>query len=303
MQKVTVWLAAARLRTLPLSVAGIFVGNGIAWLEGHFSQLLFILSVLTTIAFQVLSNFANDYGDGVKGTDNENRLGPQRVLQQGLLSRATLKKGIQITAGISMLLALLLIYFAFGSEEWKKALFFIALGIASILAAIKYTVGDSAYGYYALGDLFVFFFFGGVSVLGSYYLQTKVVSLFLILPATAIGLLSTAVLNLNNLRDMENDQRSNKWTVPLLLGFEKGRIYHVLLVTSAFVISSLYAFIKGQTLWAYTFLLLFIPLGLHLLRVAKSKGGKQLDPELKIVALSTFFFAISLVIGFYLDQL
>ena len=233
MQQISVWLAAARLRTLPLSVSGILVGNGIAYLEESFSWAIFIFALLTTIAFQVLSNFANDYGDGVKGTDNENRLGPKRVLQQGLLTRAALKRGIILTAAISMLLALILIHIAFGSADWGKALFFIALGLASIIAAITYTVGESAYGYYALGDIFVFLFFGGVSVIGSYYLQTQTLDMLLILPAASIGLLSTAVLNLNNLRDMNNDQRSNKLTVPLLLGFDKGRMYQVILIVSA----------------------------------------------------------------------
>lgn len=300
MQTISVWFAAARLRTLPLSVSGILVGNGVAWLEGSFSWSLFILALLTTIAFQVLSNFANDYGDGVKGTDNDQRLGPKRVLQQGLLTKAALKKGIQITAGVSLLFALSLIYLAFGSEDWGKALFFITLGLASIIAAIKYTIGDSAYGYYALGDLFVFLFFGGVSVLGSYYLQTQLLPLTLILPAASIGLFSTAVLNLNNLRDMDNDRASNKLTVPLLLGYDKGRIYHSFLVITAFVLSSIYAFLNAESVFSYLFLLLFLPLGNHLIRVSKSKGGKSLDPELKVVAVSTFFFAIVFILGFYI---
>jgi 1,4-dihydroxy-2-naphthoate octaprenyltransferase len=300
MQKISVWFAAARLRTLPLSVSGILVGNGVAWLEGSFSLSLFILALLTTIAFQVLSNFANDYGDGVKGTDNDQRLGPKRVLQQGLLTKAALKKGIQITAGVSLLFALSLIYLAFGSEDWGKALFFIALGLASIIAAIKYTIGDSAYGYYALGDLFVFLFFGGVSVLGSYYLQTQLLPLTLILPAASIGLFSTAVLNLNNLRDMDNDRASNKLTVPLLLGYDKGRIYHSFLVITAFVLSSIYAFLNAESVFSYLFLLLFLPLGNHLIRVSKSKGGKSLDSELKVVAVSTFIFAIVFILGFYI---
>jgi len=300
MQKISVWFAAARLRTLPLSVSGILVGNGVAWLEGSFSWSLFILALLTTIAFQVLSNFANDYGDGVKGTDNDQRLGPKRVLQQGLLTKAALKKGIQITAGVSLLFALSLIYLAFGSEDWGKALFFIALGLASIIAAIKYTIGDSAYGYYALGDLFVFLFFGGVSVLGSYYLQTQLLPLTLILPAASIGLFSTAVLNLNNLRDMDNDRASNKLTVPLLLGYDKGRIYHSFLVITAFVLSSIYAFLNAESVFSYLFLLLFLPLGNHLIRVSKSKGGKSLDSELKVVAVSTFIFAIVFILGFYI---
>ena len=301
MRQISVWLAAARLRTLPLSVSGIIVGNGIAYLEGSFSWAIFIFGLLTTIAFQVLSNFANDYGDGVKGTDNDQRLGPKRVLQQGLLSRAALKRGIQLTSVFSLLLALMLIYLAFGWADWGKALFFIALGVASIIAAIKYTVGNAAYGYYALGDVFVFLFFGGVSVLGSYYLQTQTFRLLLILPAASIGLLSTAVLNLNNLRDMDNDQRSNKLTVPLLLGFNKGRMYHVILIVGAFILCSIYAFLNAKSLLAYLFLLLFFPLGKHLLRVAKSEGGKSLDPELKVVALSTFFFALVFLLGLFLD--
>lgn len=301
MQKMSVWLAAARLRTLPLSVSGILMGNGMAYLEESFSWAVFIFAVLTTIAFQVLSNFANDYGDGVKGTDNDQRLGPKRVLQQGLLTRAALKRGIQLTAVISMLLALSLIYLAFGSADWRKTLFFVALGLVSIIAAIKYTVGDSAYGYYALGDVFVFFFFGGVSVLGSYYLQTQIFDLLLILPAASIGCLSTAVLNLNNLRDMDNDRLSSKLTIPLILGFNKGRIYQVILIVVAFISSSIYVFIKAESILAYLFLLLFLPLGNHLLKVAKSKGGKSLDPELKVVALSTFFFALVFLLGLYLD--
>ena len=301
MRQISVWLAAARLRTLPLSVSGIIVGNGIAYLEGSFSWAIFIFALLTTVAFQVLSNFANDYGDGVKGTDNDQRLGPKRVLQQGLLSRAALKRGIQLTSVFSLLLALMLIYLAFGWADWGKALFFIALGVASIIAAIKYTVGDAAYGYYALGDVFVFLFFGGVSVLGSYYLQTQTFRLLLILPAASIGLLSTAVLNLNNLRDMDNDQRSNKLTVPLLLGFNKGRMYHVILIVGAFILCSIYAFLNAKSLLAYLFLLLFFPLVKHLLRVAKSEGGKSLDPELKVVALSTFFFALVFLLGLFLD--
>ena len=222
MSRTAIWLEAARLRTLPLSVSGIIMGNGLAYVEGSFSWLIFILCLLTTIAFQVLSNFANDYGDGVKGTDNDQRVGPQRVFQQGLLSRAELKRGIRITVVVSLLFALVLVALAFDFTQWLNAILFVLLGIASVVAAIKYTVGKNAYGYFALGDLFVFLFFGGLSVLGSHYLQTKIVDFSLFLPAAAIGCFSVAVLNLNNLRDMENDFSSNKITVPILLGFNGG---------------------------------------------------------------------------------
>ena len=302
MSKTKIWFEAARLRTLPLSVSGIIVGNGLAYQTGEFSWLIFLFCLLTTTAFQVLSNFANDYGDGVKGTDNDQRLGPQRVLQQGLLSRQALKRGIQVNVAVSLLFALVLIALSFDQSQWINALFFFLLGIASIVAAIKYTVGSNAYGYRAMGDLFVFLFFGGVSVLGSHYLQTNYFDFTLILPATAIGCLSVAVLNLNNLRDMENDRHSNKITLPILLGFDGGKRYHYVLFATALLASLGFVFLKPFSLVHFLFLLLLFPLGKHLQRVSQSAGGSALDPELKVVALSTFFFALLFVLGFLLSS-
>lgn len=173
MSKTKIWISAARLRTLPLSISGIIVGTACAfpYYENHTHfTLIFTFAILTTLLFQILSNFANDYGDGVKGTDNENRLGPQRALQSGLLSRAELKQGIIITSILSLVSALILIYLAFGKDHFFTSLFFFVLGMGCVAAAIKYTVGKSAYGYRGLGDLFVFIFFGLVSVMGSFYL-------------------------------------------------------------------------------------------------------------------------------------
>ena len=298
MSRTAIWLEAARLRTLPLSVSGIIMGNGLAYVQGTFSWLIFILCLLTTVAFQVLSNFANDYGDGVKGTDNDQRVGPQRVFQQGLLSRAELKRGIKITVVVSLVFALVLVALAFDFTQWLNAILFVLLGIASVVAAIKYTVGKNAYGYFALGDLFVFLFFGGLSVLGSHYLQTKIVDFSLFLPAAAIGCFSVAVLNLNNLRDMENDLSSNKITVPILLGFNGGKIYHFILLFIGFGLSAIYLFIHQTTPFNFLCLLMVFPIVKHVLRVHSSDGGQMLDPELKIVALSTFFFSLLFVLGF-----
>ena len=231
--KLKIWLQAARLRTLPLSLSGIIVGNGLAYGNDRFSLVILVLSLATTIAFQVLSNFANDYGDGVKGTDNESRIGPARVLQQGLLTRAQLKKGIQICAVVSLVFAFALIYVAFGTSDLQYSLIFVLLGIASVVAAIKYTVGTNAYGYKALGDLFVFLFFGGVSVLGSYFLQVHEFQIELILPATAMGLLSVGVLNLNNMRDLHTDKEVNKITMAVLLGASLSKAYHAFLLIGA----------------------------------------------------------------------
>ena len=293
--KFKVWLEAARLRTLPLSLSGIIVGNGLAYSSPSFSVTTLILSLATTIAFQILSNFANDYGDGVKGTDNNDRIGPARVLQQGLLSRKELKKGIQITVASSLILSFSLILTAFDSSELLYVLIFVALAIASVYAAIKYTVGENAYGYRAFGDVFVFVFFGGVSVLGSYFLQNNTFSIELILPATSIGLLSVGVLNLNNMRDLETDKKSNKITIAVLLGASYSKIYHAFLLIGAVFTSVLYSKTLSQP--SYLFMIAVLLLMIHLRRVLGYTDPKEFDPELKRLALCTFLFALLFSIG------
>lgn len=293
--KLKIWLQAARLRTLPLSLSGIIVGNGLAYGDDGFSHVILVLSLATTIAFQVLSNFANDYGDGVKGTDNESRIGPARVLQQGLLSREQLKKGIQICAAVSLVLAFALIYVAFGTSDLLYTLIFVLLGIASVVAAIKYTVGANAYGYKALGDLFVFLFFGGVSVLGSYFLQVHEFQIELILPATALGLLSVGVLNLNNMRDLHTDKEVNKITMAVLLGASLSKAYHAFLLIGAVLTTVFY--VKMDIQPAYLFMIAVLPMMIHLRRVLGYTDPQEFDPELKRLALCTFLFAILFSIG------
>ena len=293
--KFKIWLQAARLRTLPLSLSGIIVGNGLAYGSDQFSLVILYLSLATTIAFQVLSNFANDYGDGVKGTDNESRIGPARVLQQGLLTREELKRGIQICAAVSLVFAFALIYVAFGTSDLLYSLIFIILGIASVVAAIKYTVGSNAYGYRALGDLFVFLFFGGVSVLGSYFLQAQEFQIDLILPSTALGLLSVGVLNLNNMRDIHTDKEVNKITMAVLLGASLSKAYHAFLLIGAVLITVFY--VKMDIQPAYLFMIAVLPMMIHLRRVLGYTDPKEFDPELKRLALCTFLFAILFAIG------
>ncbi len=293
--KFKIWLQAARLRTLPLSLSGIIVGNGLAYGSDQFSLVILYLSLATTIAFQVLSNFANDYGDGVKGTDNESRIGPARVLQQGLLTREELKRGIQFCAAVSLVFAFALIYVAFGTSDLLYSLIFIILGIASVVAAIKYTVGSNAYGYRALGDLFVFLFFGGVSVLGSYFLQAQEFQIDLILPATALGLLSVGVLNLNNMRDIHTDKEVNKITMAVLLGASLSKAYHAFLLIGAVLTTVFY--VKMDIQPAYLFMIAVLPMMIHLRRVLGYTDPKEFDPELKRLALCTFLFAILVAIG------
>ena len=297
MTKLKAWLHAARLRTLPLSVSGVIVGTGLAEYHGESDTLIFILALLTTILFQITSNLANDYGDGIKGTDNSLRIGPERALQGGLLSRKELKRGIIISMLASFVLVLGVVYYSFGVEQTPYLILFLALGIASIWAAIKYTIGESAYGYHGLGDLFVFAFFGLLAVLGSMFLYTKFVTLESILPATAIGLLCTAVLNLNNLRDFESDKEAGKNTLVVLMGLENGKTYHYVLLSIAFFCTLFFIVLNFNNRYAYLPLIAFVPIFVHLLKVQKTKDPILFDPELKKLALSTFFLALLIFIS------
>lgn len=290
------WISAARLRTLPLSVSGIIVGSSLAMNHLFWQSSIFWLAILTTIGFQVLSNFANDYGDGIKGTD-DNREGEQRMVSSGLISPKQMKTGILITAIFSMISAIVLIYYAFGAEDFLHSLLFFMLGIASVIAALKYTIGKNAYGYSGLGDVFVFLFFGLLSVLGSYYLLDHQMVWDLLLPASTIGFLSMAVLNLNNMRDIENDAKNNKNTLVVSLGSSKAKIYHYVLICLAVLLTVLYSIINDHSIRQLIYVIAFLPLIINLVTVYKNKEPKLLDSELKKVALSTFSFA--LLFGFF----
>ena len=291
------WIQAARLRTLPLSLSGIILGGFLAEKNGLFDGLIFLFSVLTTVGFQVLSNFANDYGDGVKGTDNENRVGPERALQSGAISPKQMLRGIYITVVLTLLVALILIYLSFGVENFGYSVLFFILGIASIAAAIKYTMGKNAYGYSGLGDVFVFLFFGLLSVVGSLFLYTQQIERNAFLPAFTIGFLSAAVLNLNNMRDRASDILSNKNTLVVKMGAVKAKQYHYSLLIMALVSSLVYVISEYRSPFQFLFLIAFVPIALHFVRVTKNTDVKALDPELKIVALSTFLYAFLFGLG------
>ena len=299
MSNIKAWLGAARLRTLPLSVSGILVGSFYALpQQKDFDWPILLLALLTTLGFQVLSNFANDYGDGIKGTDNEHRIGPQRAIQSGAITVQAMKKGIILTSILTLIVAVLLIYMAFGKDNFVYSIFFFLLGLAAIAAAIKYTVGSSAYGYRGLGDIFVFIFFGLVSVLGCYFLFTKEMDNILLLPAIAIGLLSVAVLNLNNMRDQISDAMSGKNTMVVKMGPEKAKVYHYILIITALVLVLVFAVLNEFETLQYLFLLAYIPFLMHLKTVKNNTVPRNLDPELKKVALSTFCLSILLCIVF-----
>ena len=310
------FIKAARLRTLPLSVSGIIVGSFLGFSdlyykafsnlnEGWFVYLgernpiktsIFWLAILTTIGFQVLSNFANDYGDGIKGTDKE-REGEERMVASGAITPQQMKKAMVITTVFTLIVAIALIYVAFGKDNFGFSLLFFGLGIASIVAAIKYTVGNSAYGYSGLGDLFVFLFFGILAVVGTYFLFTKQLNFTIFLPAFTIGALSTAVLNLNNMRDRVNDAKVGKNTLVVKIGSEFAKYYHYYLIASSFLFALLYVVIHFRSPFQFLFIMAYVPLIKHLFFVEKNKDERLLDGELKKVALSTFLFALLFGLG------
>lgn len=297
------WIEAARVRTLPLSVSGILVGSFYALSKPTenvltptqvFSWKIFALLMLTTIGLQVLSNFANDYGDGVKGTDNEDRIGPKRALQSGVISPAAMKRAIVITAFLTFLSAVLLIYTAFGLEYLYYSIFFLLLGIIAIASAIRYTVGKSAYGYKGYGDIFVFVFFGLVSTYGSYFMFSKVIDWYLLLPAVAIGFLSVGVLNLNNMRDEVSDKKAGKNTIVVKIGGAKAKQYHYFLLITAMVLLLIFGILQNFAIDQYIYLIVFLPIISHLLRVSRTHNPADLDPELKRLAISTFMVSLLL---------
>ncbi|WP_026726823.1 1,4-dihydroxy-2-naphthoate octaprenyltransferase [Flavobacterium sasangense] len=283
------WIQAARLRTLPLSVSGIIVGSAYAHYQGYSDWRIVVLALLTTLGLQVLSNYANDYGDGVKGTD-ANRIGEKRLVAAGVITAEQMKKAVIITAVLTFIIALLLIYVAFGKENFALSLIFILLGIGSIGAAIKYTVGKSAYGYSGFGDVFVFIFFGLVSVIGSNFLFTHFIDWKLFLPATAIGLLSVAVLNLNNMRDIENDKIAGKNTLVVKMGLKWAKKYHEIILAIGMLSFMVFLMLIKTSLLPV--LLINIPIIMNMNKVNKSEKYEDFDPELKKVALSTFALSI-----------
>lgn len=300
MNKFKAWIKAFRLRTLPLSFSAIILGAAIVQINYTINYQIFGLILLTTLLLQILSNLANDYGDAVKGTDNNNRVGPTRAIQSGEISANQMKNAIIITSMLSLFSGFYLLFIAFDGNFNYYFIGFLILGLLAIFAAIKYTVGKNAYGYSAKGDFFVFIFFGLVSVLGTYYLLTKTFDWIIILPGITVGGFSTAVLNLNNMRDIENDKIVNKITLPVKMGLENSKKYHYSLFFWAYLSYIMFCFMKFDVKQNY---LIFLPLIIvafiqlpHLKKVSKIKDYKQFDPELKKIALSSLLFSI-LVFG------
>ncbi len=290
------WVEAFRLRTLPLALSAIIMGSFLAVADGRYYAPVIGLAVLTTLFLQILSNLANDYGDLLKGTDNDNRVGPKRAVQSGRISLRQIKSAIILFAILSFVSGLGLLYVSLGNH-FLTALLFLALGLAAIAASIKYTAGNHAYGYRGLGDLFVFIFFGLVAVLGTYYLNSLHFHWRLLLPASAMGFLSAGVLNLNNMRDMDNDRASGKHTIASRLGYGRARIYHALLVLFALAFATVYVLLDFHSVWNFLFVIA-VPFFVRDIFLIFKMGDKSLlDPFLKRLALSTLLFSLLFGVG------
>lgn len=293
------WMVSLRLRTLPLALASIVTGSAIAGWQGQFRPVVALLALLTASMLQILSNLANDYGDAVKGSDDRGRIGPLRGMQLGLISREQMKFALLLAVVLSLLSGALLIFVACNTAA--DVFGFLCLGVLSIIAAITYTVGTRPYGYMGLGDLSVLIFFGWLSVGGSYYLQTGAFHAVVILPATACGLLAAAVLNINNLRDIESDRLNGKNTLAVRLGPQRARYYHVCLLAGAVLCLAIFALLELHNLTGWLFLLAVPALYMqarYVLHETDPSGIRpMLEKTVKCVLIVNILFALGLLLA------
>lgn len=291
------WIEAARPRTLPLAFSSTLLGSFLAYSDKPFKVSVVILALLTTLFLQILSNLANDYGDSINGMDNEHRVGPKRSVQSGAIAAKSMLLAIIVTSLLTLNSGVLLIAYGFNFKISAGVIIFFLLGLAALGAAIKYTVGSNPYGYSGFGDLFVYIFFGLTGVLGTYYLHTGTFNYSLLLPASAVGLLSTAVLNLNNMRDIEGDARSGKRTLVVMMGSQKAHWYHLALVAGAWICFLLYTMLTFHSYIQFGYLVMLPFFVIHLKKVFTTTPPAALDPQLRQLALATFGTVLLFGIG------
>ncbi len=294
------WLKAFRLRTLPLALSGILMGAFLAGIFGKFQVSITLLCICTATCLQILSNLANDYGDTQHGADHTARQGPSRTVQAGEISPKAMLRAIGIFVVLSIVSGLGLLYVAI--DSWEMLGVFVGLGGLSIVAAITYTMGKKPYGYAGLGDISVLIFFGFVSVLGTYYLQARNLPFSLLLPALSCGLFSVAVLNLNNIRDIESDRMAGKHSIPVRLGREYATYYHQFLILAGVLCAMAYT-VFLYTHWLQGLFVVAIPfLWQNAEAVRIYKQPQEIDKYLKHMALTTLLFVVSFGVGNLLAQ-
>ncbi|PHI28594.1 1,4-dihydroxy-2-naphthoate polyprenyltransferase [Budvicia aquatica] len=297
--KTTAWIESLRPRTLPLALASIVTGSALAAWMNHFQLDIALMALLTAGLLQILSNLANDYGDAIKGSDTETRIGPNRGMQKGLINLAQMKRALIIVIVLTVASGIGLI--AIACKKPEDILGFLALGLMAIVASITYTVGRKPYGYMGLGDISVLIFFGWLSVAGTYYLQAGTFDSVVMLPATACGLLATAVLNINNLRDIDSDRMNGKNTLAVRLGPLWGRRYHFMLLSGALLCLILFALFDLRSWVGWLFILAVPLLYRHAMYVLHEPTAVAMRPMLeqmvKGALLTNLLFAIGVVLS------
>lgn len=297
MATVQSWISALRPRTLFLAIATSFCGSGIAYSTGKFSIVVFILTACIATLLQLLSNLANDLGDYEHGTDiSGERVGPERSVQSGVISPQKMKQAILISIILSAVVGLLLIYEALKFLPFYVIAVFLFLGLASIIAAVKYTAGKNPYGYKGLGDIFSFIFFGPVSVVGTYFLHTHLLDFKPWLPAIGMGLFTVAVLNLNNMRDMDNDKKSKKITIAVKLGLSNAKKYHAILTIVGIIFFVIYGLLYTTNWYQNIYWIGFLLFIKILSDVLKISDNKLFDPYLKYTSMASFILAILFIV-------
>ncbi len=296
MSKISVWISAIRLRTLPLALSSIGMGSFLAAFEGRMRWPVLLTAALTTIFLQVLSNLANDYGDSQHGADNDRRSGPSRAVQSGAISPNRMKSAIILFIILSLTSGMLLLYISFGRFSLGFLALFV-LGLFSIGAALSYTIGKNPYGYAGFGDVFVIIFFGFVGVLGTYFCHVQELQGITALPALSCGLLAAAVLNVNNIRDIESDKLAGKRSIPVRIGRKNAAIYHWALIVLAIVATTIYVILNFRNYSQFLYFL-SVPMLVHnAVQVSRRSDAKHLDPMLKQMAISTLTFVITFGTG------
>ena len=289
------WIKAIRLRTLLLAGASLTMGAALAYMQGVFNWTVYVLSILTAFCLQILSNLANDYGDAVSGLDGENRVGPSRTIQEGLITKSQMKRAIGLMVILSFAFGLILIYVALG--DWKIMLVFLGIGLVSILAAVKYTMGENPYGYSGWGDVFVLVFFGWIGVSGSLYLYSDAFDILCLLPASSLGLMAVGVLNVNNIRDIESDKVSGKFSISVRLGRRNALRYHGIILISSIVCMIVYAVLQHFEGFQWSYMLVLPLLIKNWNGVSASDQAVKIDPFLKQMAITTMVFVLLFVLG------
>lgn len=289
-----VWIEAMRLRTLPLTAAGVIVAAGLAAFWSSFGWAVFIPMLLMVQALQILANFADEYGDLDHGADNDDRIGPIRGMQRGEITKESMKRAMVICSIVTVALIELLLFISFGPGNWAPILGMSALGGLAIVAAIKYTVGRGSYGYYGLGDLMSFTFFGLVAVVGGVYCYTHAIIGTVFLPAVGLGALVVAMINLNNMRDRETDQAAGKRTVAVFLGARGALVYHAICYAVGFTGFLAFSIASGITdWWRYAYAIFYIPLFMQLAGALRCTEPAQYDRFMKPHSLFTVLLSLA----------